>query len=174
MNNTEEFKEILITKEQIQEKIEEYARIISDEYRGKPLLVVSILNGAFIFCADFCRALDIPCEIGFMAARSYQGTESTGNVEIVLDLKQDISGYHVLIAEDIIDTGSTISKVADILRARNPLSLKMIALLDKPSRRQADISPDYTLFVIPDRFIVGYGLDYNEKYRNLPFIAALQ
>ena len=169
----EEINEILITKEEIQEKIAEYAGVISREYAGKPLLIVSILNGAFIFCADFCRALTIPCEIGFMAARSYSGTESTGNVDIVLDLKQDISGYHVLIAEDIIDTGNTLSKVADILRKRDPLSLKIITLLDKPARREAAIHADYTLFEIPDRFIVGYGLDCDEKYRSLPYIAVL-
>ena len=173
MNYSEEIKEIVITKEQIDEKIREYGDLISREYDGKPLLIVSILNGAFVFCADFCRAVTIPCEIGFMAARSYSGTESTGDVEIILDLKQDISKYHVLIAEDIIDTGRTLTRVIQMLKDRNPLSLKVITLLDKPERRVVDFSADYVLFTVPDRFIVGYGLDYDEKYRNLPYIAVI-
>ncbi len=164
---------VLITEQEIKDKIAEYAAIIDREYEGKPLIVVSILNGAFVFCADLCRALTIPCEIGFMAARSYSGTESTGNVEIVLDLKQDISNYHVLIAEDIIDSGRTLSEVSKMLKARNPLSFKVITLLDKPSRRAVDFKADYTLFTIPDRFIVGYGLDYNEQYRGLPYIGVI-
>lgn len=165
---------ILFSEKQIRNKTAETGNYISRKYKDKPLLVVGILKGAFVFIADLIRAIDIPCEVGFMCAESYEGTESTGEVRITLDLKQDVSQYHVIIAEDIIDTGRTLKAVADILKARNPLSLEIITLLDKPSRRIADIDADISLFTIPDLFVVGYGLDYNENYRNLPYIAELR
>ena len=122
--------------------------------------------------ADLCRAIDAPLEIGFMCAKSYyNGTVSTGTVSITLDLDQDISKYHVIIVEDIVDTGRTLSLVVENLKARNPLSLKVVALLDKPSRRLVDFDADLSLFTIPDLFVIGYGLDCDEKYRNLPYIA---
>ncbi|MCC8161448.1 MAG: hypoxanthine phosphoribosyltransferase [Oscillospiraceae bacterium] len=165
-------KKVLISEEKIKAKIKETGKQISGEYSGKPLLLVSILNGAFIFMSDFCRAVDIPCEIAFMRAQSYyDGTSSSGEVNITMDIERDISKYHVIIVEDIIDTGRTLSGIIKLLRKRNPLSLKVITLLDKPSRRVVDLKSDISLFTIPDKFVVGYGLDCGEYYRNLPYIA---
>ncbi len=167
-------KRIVITKEEIDAKIKETGDIITREYEGKPLLLVSILKGAFVFMADLCRAIDLPLEIGFMCAKSYyNGTQSSGVVKITLDIDQDISNYHVIIVEDIIDTGRTLSDVVNMLKARDPLSLKVVTLLDKPSRRLTDFTADISLFTVPDFFAVGYGLDCAEKYRNLPYIAEL-
>ena len=159
---TEEFeqkiKRVLITEEEIQAKVREVGAQISREYEGKPLLLVSILNGAFVFMADLCRAITIPCETAFMCAKSYyNGTSSSGIVKITMDLMQDISGYHVIIAEDIIDTGRTLNDV--------------IKLLNKPERRLVKLDADISLFTIPDHFVIGYGLDCGEIYRNLPYIA---
>ena len=165
-------KKILITEEEIKEAIKKAGKEIDASYDGRPILLVSILNGAFVFMADLCRAVTVPCEIAFMAAKSYfSGTTSSGNVQITMDLEQDISNYHVIIVEDIIDTGRTLSEIVKLLKARNPLSLKVITLLDKPSRRVVDFEADVTLFTIPDYFVIGYGLDCGEHYRNLPYIA---
>ena len=162
----------IISGEDIQQKVKETGKILSEKYDGKPLLLVSILKGSFIFLADICRALTIPCEIGFMRVSSYyDGTNSSGNVNITLDLDHDVSRYHVVIIEDIIDTGRTLKEVADLLRKRSPLSLEIVTLLDKPERRTVDLKADMSLFTIPDLFVVGYGLDCGEKYRNLPFVA---
>lgn len=163
---------IIVSEADIKQKVAETGRMISDKYRGKPLLLVSILKGAFIFLADLCREIDIPCEIGFMCAQSYyNGTSSSGIVNITMDLQQDVSGYHVIIVEDIIDTGRTLCDVAKLLKARNPLSLEVVTLLNKPERRLVRFDPDITLFTVPDVFLVGYGLDCGEKFRNLPYIA---
>ena len=168
----QKIKRVLITEEEIQEKIKEVGEQISQEYEGKPLLLVSILNGAFVFMADLCRAIHIPCETAFMCAKSYyNGTVSSGIVKITMDLMQDISQYHVIIAEDIIDTGRTLNDVMKLLKSRNPLSLKVVTLLDKPDRRLVDLEADISLFTIPDLFVIGYGLDCGEIYRNLPYIA---
>ena len=165
-------KRVIISKEEIDEAIKKAAEDIDAAYAGQPLLLVSILKGAFIFMADLSRAVSIPCEIGFMAAKSYyEGTESSGNVKITLDLSQDISKYHVIIVEDIIDTGRTLNDIIKLLKARNPLSLKVLTLLDKPSRRVVDLKADVSLFTIPDLFVIGYGLDCGEFYRNLPYVA---
>ncbi len=165
-------KRVIISEEEINQKLEEYGKLLSEEYEGKPLLLVSILKGSFVFLSDLNKKMTIPCEIGFMAAKSYfDSTDSSGDVKIVYDLTQDISNYHVLIVEDIIDTGRTLSKVIEMLKQRDPLSLKVITLLDKPSRRVVDMNADYTLFTIPDYFVIGYGLDYGEYFRNLPYIA---
>ncbi len=165
-------KRVVITEQEIQQKIREVGARISKEYDGKPLLLVSILKGAFVFMADFCRALTIPVELDFMSASSYgAGTVSSGTVRIDFDLKHDISNYHVIIIEDIIDTGRTLKEIVRILENRHPLSLKVVTLLDKPSRRVVEFNADESLFVIPDLFVIGYGLDYNEYYRNLPYIA---
>ena len=165
-------KKILITEEEIKEAVKKAGKEISDSYDGRPILLVSILNGAFVFMADLCREVTVPCEVAFMAAKSYfSGTTSSGNVQITMDLEQDISNYHVIIVEDIIDTGRTLKEVVKLLKARNPLSLKVITLLDKPSRRVVDFEADVTLFTIPDYFVIGYGLDCGEHYRNLPYIA---
>lgn len=176
IHNTEEFQRrinrVLIAEEQLQSAVKAAGRRISAEYEGKPLLLVSILKGAFVFLSDLCRAVTIPCEVGFMAAKSYyEGTRSVGEVQITMDLTQDISGYHVIIVEDIVDTGRTLRDVVELLKKRDPLSLKVIALLDKPDRRLVEFEADEVLFTIPDHFVIGYGLDCGEYYRNLPYIA---
>ena len=165
-------KRILITEDEIKEAIAEAGKKISDSYDGRPILLISILKGAFVFLADLCKAITVPCEIGFMCAKSYyEGTVSTGVVKITMDIDRDISNYHVIIVEDIIDTGRTLNDVVNMLKLRNPLSLKVVTLLDKPERRVVDFKPDMALFTIPDYFVIGYGLDCAEHYRNLPYIA---
>ena len=165
-------KRILIKKEEIDAKIKEAGKIIDSYYDGRPILLVSVLKGAFVFMADLCRAVSVPCEIGFMCAKSYYaGTVSSGVVNITMDLEQDISNYHVVIVEDIIDTGRTLKDIVDLLKTRNPLSLHVVTLLDKPSRRLVEFTPDMSLFTIEDYFVIGYGLDCGEHYRNLPYIA---
>ena len=165
-------KRVIITEEEIKEAVAEAGKKIDAMYDGRPILLVSILKGAFVFMADLCRAVSVPCEIGFMAAKSYYaGTTSSGVVKITMDLDQDISQYHVIIVEDIIDTGRTLNDVVNMLKLRNPLSLKVVTLLDKPERRVVDFKPDVALFTIPDFFVIGYGLDCAEHYRNLPYIA---
>ena len=176
ITSVEEFnkriKRVIVSEEEIQNKIKEVGKQISDSYDGRPILLVSILNGAFVFMADLCRAITVPCEIGFMCAKSYyKGTVSSGVVKITMDLQQDVSDYHVIIVEDIIDTGRTLKDVVKLLKSRNPLSLKVVTLLDKPSRRLVDFEADIALFTIPDHFVIGYGLDYDEYFRNLPYIA---
>ena len=139
------------------------------------MLLVSILKGSVVFLADLMRNIDLPLAIDFMVASSYgSGTESRGNVKIIKDLDVNISDYDILIVEDILDSGYTLSKIIEILKTRNPKSLKVCALLNKPDRRVSPVNLDYTGFVIEDKFIVGYGLDYDEKYRNLPYIGILQ
>lgn len=163
---------IIVSEEEIKSKIAEAGSAISEKYRGKPLLLVSILKGAFIFLADLCRAIDVPCEIGFMCAKSYyNGTDSSGIVNITMDLEQDLRRYHVIIVEDIIDTGRTLADIKKLLAARNPLSLEVVTLLDKPERRVVPLETDMSLFTVPDVFLVGYGLDCAEQFRNLPYIA---
>ena len=165
-------KRILITEEEIRTAVKNVGKEIDKIYDGRPILLVSILKGAFVFMADVCRAVSVPCEIGFMCAKSYYaGTDSAGVVKITMDLTHDVSKYHVVIIEDIIDTGRTLSDVVTLLKARNPLSLRVITLLDKPTRRLVDFKADISLFTIPDHFAIGYGLDCGEKYRNLPYIA---
>ncbi len=165
-------KRVVITKEEIEEAIKKAGKEISDSYDGKPILLVSILKGAFVFMADLCRAINVPCEIAFMCVKSYyEGTVSSGKVNITMDIAQDISNYHVIIVEDIIDTGRTLKEVYGILKGRNPLSLKVITLLDKPDRRVVEFKADKALFTIPDFFVIGYGLDCGEYFRNLPYIA---
>ena len=165
-------KRMIISKEEIAAAIAEAGKKIDQIYDGRPILLVSILKGAFVFMADLCRAVTVPCEIGFMCAKSYyEGTESSGVVKITMDLDRDISGYHVVIVEDIIDTGRTLNDIVKLLKARNPLSLRVVTLLDKPSRRLVDFQADISLFTIPDYFVIGYGLDCAECFRNLPYIA---
>ncbi len=165
-------KKILITAEEIDAAIGRAAKKIDSLYDGKPLIIVGILKGSFVFMADVCRRVTVPCEVGFMAAKSYfEGTQSCGEVKITLDLHRDIEDCHVVILEDIVDTGRTLNDVAALLRSRKPASLTVITLLDKPDRREVDFAPDISLFTIPDLFVVGYGLDCGEYYRNLPYIA---
>ena len=176
INSISEFdsriKRVIITKEEIAEAIEKAGKEIDKLYDGRPILLVSILKGAFVFMADLCRAVSVPCEIGFMCAKSYyEGTVSSGVVKITMDLDRDISKYHVVIVEDIIDTGRTLNDIVTLLKARNPISLSVVTLLDKPSRRLVDFKADISLFTIPDYFVIGYGLDCGEYFRNLPYIA---
>ena len=176
INSISEFesriKKVLITKEEIDEAIKKAGKEIDKIYDGLPILLVSILKGAFVFMADLCRAVSVPCEIGFMCAKSYyEGTVSSGVVKITMDLDRDISNYHVVIVEDIIDTGRTLSDIVKLLKSRKPLSLRVVTLLDKPSRRLVEFKADISLFTIPDYFVIGYGLDCGEYFRNLPYIA---
>ncbi len=165
-------KRVIISEQEIKQEIKRAGDYINNIYDGRPMLLVSVLNGAFVFMADIARAVNVPVEIAFMKAESYfSGTTSTGKVNITLDLKQDISNYHVVIIEDIIDTGRTLKEIVRILSERNPISLNVITLLDKPDRRIVDFTPNLSLFTIPDFFVIGYGLDCNEYFRNLPFIA---
>ena len=165
-------KRVLISEEEIKDAIARAGKYINDLYDGRPVLIVSILKGAFVFMADVLRAVTIPAEIDFMVAKSYySGTVSSGMVQITMDLSHDVSNYHLVILEDIVDTGRTLHDVVGLLRERNPLSLHVITLLDKPERRVVEYTPDLSLFTIPDLFVIGYGLDCNELYRNLPYVA---
>ncbi len=167
---------ILVSEEELKAKVAELGAQISADYEGKDLLLVSILKGAVVFMADLMRAVTIPCGIDFMVVSSYGGanTSSTGLVKIIKDLDQDLSGKDVLIVEDILDTGITLSHLMPMLQMRKPNSLRLCTILSKPSRRKADIEPDYCGFEVPDEFVVGYGLDYDEKYRNLPYVGVLK
>jgi hypoxanthine phosphoribosyltransferase len=148
---------------------------ISRDYAGKDLLMVGILKGSVVFMTDLMRALDIPCSIDFMVVSSYgAGSTSSGIVQIIKDIGQSIEGRDVLLVEDILDSGKTLSYVTRMLKTRNPASIRVCTLLDKPARRKADIQADYKGYDVPDEFIVGYGLDYAEKYRNLPYIGVLK
>lgn len=165
-------KRVLVSEEEIRSAVKKTGKMINSLYDGTPILLVSILKGSFVFLADLCREIKVPCEIGFMVAKSYyEGTQSTGIVKITMDLQQDISKYHVIIVEDIIDTGRTLNDVVKLLRSRDPVSLRVVTLLDKPDRRIVDFKADHSLFTIPDLFVIGYGLDCGEYYRNLPYIA---
>ena len=165
-------KEILITPEEIKRELKRAGKFIDSLYDGRPVLLVSVLKGSFIFLADLAREVTVPCEIGFMCVKSYyEGTASTGTVQIVMDLEQDVSNYHVVIVEDIVDTGRTLRQLTDMFAGKKTLSLHIVTLLDKPDRRVVEITPDMSLFTIPDRFVIGYGLDCAEYYRTLPCIA---
>jgi hypoxanthine phosphoribosyltransferase len=171
----EDVGEVLITSEEIREKTAELARRITADYEGKDLLLVCVLKGGLMFLADLMREIRLPLEIDFMAVSSYgDGTESSGVVRILMDLETNIQGRNVLIVEDIIDTGRTLNYIIQNLRTRRPASLKICTLLNKPARRILDIPVDYVGFVIPDRFVIGYGLDYGEVYRSLPFVGVLK
>lgn len=164
-----------ITEDEIKSRTKELAAQISQDYKGKQVLMISILKGAVVFHADLMRAVDLDVAIDFMVVSSYgDGTESSGKVNIVKDLSIDIAGRDVLIVEDILDSGNTLSAILEILRSRGVNSLKICALLDKPSRRKSFVPLDYTGFQIPDEFVVGYGLDYQEKHRNLPYIGLVE
>ena len=160
---------VLISEEMIKQRTQELAKKISDDYRGKRLIMVCVLTGAMVFFADLIRQIDIPVEVDTIVASSYgAGMTTSGSVRISKDIKYDISGKHVILVEDIIDTGVTLKTLTKMLATRAPESLKVCSLLDKPSRRKVDFEGDYVGFKIPDEFVVGYGLDYAEKYRNLP------
>ena len=176
MDMRDDIQTVLVSEEQLRAKVAELGARISQDYAGKDLLLVSILKGAVVFMADLMRAVTIPCSIDFMVVSSYGGTntESTGLVKIVKDLDADLSGREVLIVEDVLDTGVTLSNLVPMLRMRHPNSVKICAILDKPARRKTSITADYRGFEVLDAFVVGYGLDYDEKYRNLPFVGVLK
>ena len=166
---------VLLSEEEIKNKVQELGRVITEEYRGKNLLLVTVLKGAVVYLADLMRAIDTPAEIDFMVVSSYgSGVKSSGVVKIVKDLDVPLKDRHILIVEDILDSGLTLSYIKGILQDRGPASIRIVTLLDKPARRKADIKADYVGFEVPDDFVIGYGLDYDEKYRNLPYIGVLK
>lgn len=166
--------DVMISEEEIANKVNELAKQIEKDYEGEQLLVVGILKGASVFVSDLIRKINLDVNIDFMSVSSYgNGTESSGTVRILKDLDVDIADKNVLIVEDIIDSGLTLSNLVKELRLRNPKSLKLCTLLDKPQRRTSNIPVDYVGFVIEDKFIVGYGIDWAEKYRNLPYIGSV-
>ena len=174
-NMRDDIDHILIGEEALQQRIAELGEQISMDYAGKAPLLVSVLRGSFIFMADLTRHIQPFCQVDFMAVSSYgAGTVSSGQVNIVKDLTDSIEGKDVIVVEDILDSGNTLSYLFQLLKARNPASLKLCALLDKPSRRTKPITADYVGFEVPDKFVVGYGLDYDELYRNLPYIGVLK
>ncbi len=167
--------EILIGEEDLKAKVTELAAQVNADYQGHDLLIVGALKGAVMFMTDLARQINVPVEMDFMAISSYgKSTQSSGIVRILKDLDRSVEGRNVLIVEDIVDSGLTLSYLADHLRAQEPASLKICALLNKPSRRTSDVVIDYVGFDIPDKFVVGYGLDFAERYRNLPFIGVLK
>ena len=166
---------ILFNEQEISEKVQELGKRITEDYKGKSPFLIGVLKGCFIFMSDLARVIDLPCDIDFMAVSSYgSGTSSTGAVQIKKDLNRDIEGRDVIIIEDILDSGITLSYLTKYLANRNPASIKICTLMDKPARRKSEIRADYVGFVCPDEFVVGYGLDYDEKYRNLPYIGILK
>ncbi|MBR6572749.1 MAG: hypoxanthine phosphoribosyltransferase [Clostridia bacterium] len=174
MLNSSDIKEVLLSEEEIKEIVKRLGEQITKDYEGKNLLVVSILKGSIMIMADLLREIKLDCKIDFMAVSSYgSGTRTSGSVKIIKDLSIDLSGYDILLVEDILDSGVTLSNLKELLMLRKPASLKICAFLDKPDRRKADIVADYTGASIPDEFVVGYGLDYDEKYRNLPYVGIL-
>lgn len=176
MSMHDDVQEILFTEQQLKDRVAQLGKEISRDYAGKePVLLVSVLRGSYIFMADLSRAIDIPVQIDFMSVSSYgKGTSTSGQVEIKKDLSDSIEGVHVIVVEDILDSGNTLSYLLHVLSARHPASISLCTLLDKPERREKPIQADYVGFTVPNAFIVGYGLDYAEKYRNLPYIGVLK
>ena len=165
---------VLISEEELHRKVSEMGAEISKDFEGKDPLFVGVLKGCFIFMADLMRSVNISCSMDFMAVSSYSGTTTTGAVKINKDLNEDIEGRHVIIVEDILDSGVTLNYLHNYLQARHPASITIATLMDKPARRKAPVYADYSCFEVPDAFVVGYGLDYNERYRNLPYIGVLK
>ena len=171
----EDIERVYFSKEEIEETVERLGKQITEDYRGKDPLLVGVLKGSFVFMADLIKNIDTYCNIDFMAVSSYgNSTTTTGAVEITKDLSYDIEGRHVIIIEDILDSGVTLKYLTSYLAVRKPASIAICTLLDKPARRRTDVKADYVGFECPDAFIVGYGLDYAERYRNLPYIGVLK
>ena len=171
----QDIKKVLISEEEIQAKVAEIGARISEDYAGKDLLMVGILKGSVVFMADLMRAVGVHTQIDFMSVSSYgSGTKSSGVVKIIKDLDNNVEGYDLLLVEDILDSGLTLSYLREMLQNRHPNSIKIVTLLNKPARRTADIQPDYCCFDVPDEFVVGYGLDFDERYRNLPYVGVLK
>ena len=174
-NMLEDIERILISEEELKKMVADLGKKISEDYKDKDLLLVSVLKGSVIFMADLMRAISIPCNIDFMSVSSYgAGTKSSGVVKIIKDLDKNIEGKDLVIVEDILDSGNTLYYLRELLSARKPNSIKICTLVDKPERREADIKADYIGDSVENEFIVGFGLDYNEYYRNLPFIGVLK
>lgn len=166
---------ILLEEKSISDRVKELGKEISKDYKDKNLLLVSVLKGSVVFMSDLMRAISIHCGIDFMVVSSYgSGTKTSGVVKIIKDLDINLEGYDVLLIEDILDSGMTLSYITNILKTRHPKSIKICTLLDKPERRKVKVSADYIGFEVPDEFVVGYGLDYDEKYRNLPYVGVLK
>jgi hypoxanthine phosphoribosyltransferase len=171
----QDIERVLLSEEQLQQRVRELGEEISKEYAGKEILMIGVLRGAVMFMADLARAIAVPVMIDFMAVSSYgTSTSSSGIVRILKDLDEEVAGKHVLIVEDIIDSGLTLSYLVDNIKSRQPASVRICTLLNKPERRKVDLEVNYNGFVVPDEFVVGYGLDYAEKYRNVPFIGILK
>ena len=171
-----DIEKVLITEEEIQAKVKELGEILTEEYKDKNPIVVGVLKGVVVFYADMIRQIKVPCQMDFMWISSYQGTESSGKMLVRQKLSNNIEGRHVLILEDIFDTGRSLQFLVETLKEQNPASLKICTFLDKPERRVPGVTvkADYTGYVIPNEFVVGYGLDFDEKYRNLPYIGVLK
>ncbi|MBQ7875307.1 MAG: hypoxanthine phosphoribosyltransferase [Oscillospiraceae bacterium] len=171
----DDIERILISEKDIKKAVKKMGKAISKDYADKNLMLVAVLKGSVMIMADLMRAITIPVNIDFMSVSSYGGgTKTSGVVKIIKDLDHDLSGKDVLIVEDILDSGLTLSYLTNVLRQRNVSSIRIATLLDKPERRIADITPDYCCFTVPDEFVVGYGLDYDQKYRNLPYVGILK
>ncbi len=167
--------EILITEDDVDKKIEEIGKMISNQYEGKSVHLICVLKGGAFFMCELAKRITVPVSMDFMAVSSYgSGTQSSGSLKMIKDLDEGIEGKDVIIVEDIIDSGRTLDKLVELLKTRNPKSLRVCTLLDKPDRRVVDVNVDYTCFEIPDEFVVGYGLDYDQRYRNLPFIGVVR
>lgn len=170
-----DIQEVLFTQEELEKRVRELAAQITADYQGKEIILISVLRGSFVFMADLCRSIDLDCTVDFMAVSSYGGgTSSTGQVQITKDLSGDISGKHVIVVEDILDSGNTLSYLLKLLEQRKPASIRLCTLLDKPERWTKPVEVSYSGFTIPDAFVVGYGLDYAEHYRGLPYIGILK
>ena len=171
----QDIERVLFTEQELKDRVAELAAQIDRDYAGKEPMLISVLRGSFIFMADLARAITLPCTVDFMAVSSYgSGTTSSGQVKITKDLSESIEGRDIIVVEDILDSGNTLSYLFQLLQARHPASVRLCTLLDKPSRRTKPITADYTGFTVDDLFVVGYGLDYAEKYRNLPYIGILK
>lgn len=171
-----DIEKILLSEQQIQTRIQELGEILTKEYADKNPVIIGVLKGVVVFYADMIRRIQVPCQMDFMWISSYAGTDSTGKMLVRQDVSADIEGRHVLILEDIFDTGNSLEFTVNHLKKQNPASIKICTLLDKPERRRAGVTlkADYVGFTIPNAFVVGYGLDYNEKYRNLPYVGILK
>ncbi len=171
-----DIEKILLSEQQIQTRIQELGEVLTKEYADKNPVIIGVLKGVVVFYADMIRRIQVPCQMDFMWISSYAGTDSTGKMLVRQDVSADIEGRHVLILEDIFDTGNSLEFTVNHLKKRNPASIKICTLLDKPERRRAGVTlkADYVGFTIPNAFVVGYGLDYNEKYRNLPYVGILK
>lgn len=174
-NMKEDVLRVLLSEDEIREKVRELGGKITADYKNSNLMLVTVLKGAVVFLADLMRQIDVPAEIDFMVVSSYgSGVKSSGVVKIVKDLDVPLAGKDILIVEDILDSGLTLSYIKELLESRGPRSIRIATLLDKPSRRKVDLQADYIGFSVPDEFVIGYGLDYDEKYRNLPFVGVLK